>query len=151
MEEQRLRAHRTEDDCWPWSHSSKKQRVTRTSASRCERTCVHLCVSLCLCAGATEAKGIRHPELRLQKFESRPECVQRTELGSSASGAHALFPAPVGSQTRRGGTLRKCLGYRFMKVMASNPIVVQPRFHYRQSEHWEKKLKTVLTKQWIVK
>lgn len=139
MEEQRLRAHRIEDDCWPWSQPSKKQRVTHTSASHCERMCVHLYVSLCLCAGATEAKGIRHPESWGYRILRAAQSVCR-ELNSGLLQAEPmLFPAPVGSQTRRGGKWRKCLGYRFIKVMAANPIVVQPRFHYRQSEHWEKK------------
>lgn len=112
---------------------------------------IHLYVSLCLCAGATEAKGIRHPESWGYRSLRAAQSVCRELNSGFLQVKPMLFPAPVGSQTRRGGKWRKCLGYWFIKVMASNPIVVQPRFHYRQSLGKKKKLKTVLTKQWIVK
>lgn len=99
--------------------------------------CSSVCESVPMSAGATEANGIRHPELKLQKVESRPECVLRTELGSSASGAHAL-PSPCGVPDSERRKMEEMSGVSVHESNGSQPQSGSAWFYYLQSEHWEK-------------
>lgn len=88
-------------------------------------------------AGATEAKGIRHPELKLQKVESHPEYVLRTELRSSASRAHALS-SPGGVPDSEKRKMEEISGASVHESNGFQPHRGLAQFYYLQSEHWEK-------------
>lgn len=105
------------------------------AVSLCVFTCVWVCVYV---QGSQRPKALDTQSWGYRILRAAQGVCRELNWGLLQA-EPMLFPAPVGPQTLRGGKWRQCLGYRFMKVMASNPIVVQPRFHYRPSEHWEKK------------